>query len=353
MRWFRFYTNVVNDPKVQRLPPAQFKAWVNTLCVAAERDGDVPDVPDLAFRLRMSESDAEELLNSLTESRLIDRTPKGKMRPHDWASWQYKSDTSTERVNRYRERMKAASPTTTSYLRHREYLLQRDCGSCIYCGSKKSVCIDHVVPVLLGGDDDPMNLAISCKSCNARKAGRTPDQAGMEVMGEEYAKIYQLNVSRLQSDKCGDGVQQLHNGWQRLHETPPEQSRTETEQIQTPIVPRGDDSTPSLFGEVVKRWDSKWFAEFWKEYPLKVAKAAAEKKYRAMVKSADVHDKIMRGLRSQLKELESRERKYIPHPTTWLNQGRWEDEQGTSNAPAQRTSGYLSVDDVLRARQQG
>jgi len=31
-RWFRFYAESVNDPKVQRLPAHLFKTWVNILC---------------------------------------------------------------------------------------------------------------------------------------------------------------------------------------------------------------------------------------------------------------------------------------------------------------------------------
>ena len=46
-RWFRMYAEVVDDPKVQRLSPALFRAWVNVLCLAASNGGVVPvnDVP--------------------------------------------------------------------------------------------------------------------------------------------------------------------------------------------------------------------------------------------------------------------------------------------------------------------
>lgn len=63
-------------------------------------------------------------------------------------------------------------------------------GGCSYCldemtleqGSPKEATIDHLVPRCKGGTDDPANLVIACRSCNSRKGGRTPEQAGMRLM---------------------------------------------------------------------------------------------------------------------------------------------------------------------------
>ena len=41
-RWFRFYNEALDDPKVQKLPPALFKSWVNLLCLTARHDGTLP-----------------------------------------------------------------------------------------------------------------------------------------------------------------------------------------------------------------------------------------------------------------------------------------------------------------------
>ena len=70
------------------------------------------------------------------------------------------------------------------------------------------------------------------------------------------------------------------------------------------------------------------FAEFWKEYPRKVAKAKAEKVWESVKPTDEVFEKIMQAVRRQ--KISEQWRKdngqYIPHPTTWLNQKRWEDE---------------------------
>ena len=68
------------------------------------------------------------------------------------------------------------------------------------------------------------------------------------------------------------------------------------------------------------------FAEFWDLYPLKKAKVAAEKAYAKALKSA-TSEEVLAGLRAQLPRMTQGDPKFIPHPTTWLNQGRWADEQ--------------------------
>src|SRR5512139_3757277 len=102
-RWFRFYDDAVNDPKVQRLEPRLFKAWVNLLCLAARNDGWLPSIEDVSFSLRMSEDDIGDIVNALISCGLIDEFD-GRFSPHNWEERQYKSDSSAERMRRHRKR---------------------------------------------------------------------------------------------------------------------------------------------------------------------------------------------------------------------------------------------------------
>ena len=67
------------------------------------------------------------------------------------------------------------------------------------------------------------------------------------------------------------------------------------------------------------------FERFWQAYPRKVAKQAAR---RALAR-------VLQALEQQKTETQwQRENgRYIPHPVTWLNQGRWEDEPTDATAP--------------------
>jgi hypothetical protein len=105
-RWFRFYDDAVNDPKVQRLSGEKFKAWVNLLCLASKNDGRLPPLTDISYTLRLSEDKVSALLNEFCAAGLIDPVEVNgapmSYEPHNWSGRQFKSDVSTERVKRFR-----------------------------------------------------------------------------------------------------------------------------------------------------------------------------------------------------------------------------------------------------------
>ena len=110
MRWFRFYAEALNDPKVQQLPPALFKRQV----IAA--------------------TEGEENLFS----KYIKRGT-GRPLPEDW-------------------------PIT------RKRIFARDDFTCQYCGRRGiQLECDHIVPVTRGGGDEDDNLATACFTCNRSK----------------------------------------------------------------------------------------------------------------------------------------------------------------------------------------
>jgi 5-methylcytosine-specific restriction endonuclease McrA len=66
----------------------------------------------------------------------------------------------------------------------RRNVAKRDHFTCQYCGSQPGVTeltMDHVVPRAQGGQSSWTNCVAACTDCNARKADRTPDQAGMRL----------------------------------------------------------------------------------------------------------------------------------------------------------------------------
>jgi 5-methylcytosine-specific restriction endonuclease McrA len=62
-------------------------------------------------------------------------------------------------------------------------IFNRDHYLCQYCGREShQLTLDHVIPRHLGGEHSWENLVSACASCNRRKAGRTPEQAGMRPL---------------------------------------------------------------------------------------------------------------------------------------------------------------------------
>lgn len=75
---------------------------------------------------------------------------------------------------------------------------------------------------------------------------------------------------------------------------------------------------------------SEAFIAFWQAYPRKVGKKAA---YKAWQKADADNQTLIAAVEAQKQtgQWQKEQGKYIPHPATWLNHGRWEDELETSN----------------------
>jgi hypothetical protein len=110
-RWFRFYDDAINDPKILRLSDKMFRAWTGMLCLASKYGGTIPKC-DIAIALRVSEGGATGIISYLVEHNLLDDLGD-VVTPHNWDGRQYKSDTSNERVKRYRQRKCNVTQTVT------------------------------------------------------------------------------------------------------------------------------------------------------------------------------------------------------------------------------------------------
>jgi hypothetical protein len=111
-RWFRFYGDAINDPKILKLPEATRWHWTAILCVASMNGGILPLLDDIAIQLRVTPSKATEIISTLVRAGLLDKTETG-FEPHNWRCRQYKSDVSTERVKRFRSGKGNVSETTS------------------------------------------------------------------------------------------------------------------------------------------------------------------------------------------------------------------------------------------------
>jgi 5-methylcytosine-specific restriction endonuclease McrA len=66
----------------------------------------------------------------------------------------------------------------------RRNVAKRDHHTCQYCGAQpgwEAITVDHVVPRSQGGASSWTNCVAACEACNAHKADRTPEQAGMRL----------------------------------------------------------------------------------------------------------------------------------------------------------------------------
>ena len=82
------------------------------------------------------------------------------------------------------------------------------------------------------------------------------------------------------------------------------------------------------------------FAQFWAIYPRHVAKQAALKAWKKVAPQNGLVETILQAVRVQRSgaDWQRDDGQYIPHPATWLNQHRWEDEPAAKNNPKRQVA---------------
>jgi hypothetical protein len=87
-------------------------------------------------------------------------------------------------------------------------LFRRDQSLCLYCGERFPTALlsrDHVKPLSQDGADSWVNVVTACKRCNNFKAGRTPEEAGMELLAipfkPTHAEYVYLQGRRILADQ--------------------------------------------------------------------------------------------------------------------------------------------------------
>ena len=70
------------------------------------------------------------------------------------------------------------------------------------------------------------------------------------------------------------------------------------------------------------------FEQFWKAYPRKIAKGEARRVWFRLKPDSALLERILKAIEAQKRteQWHKESGKFIPHPATWLNGERWEDE---------------------------
>ena len=84
-------------------------------------------------------------------------------------------------------------------------IFKRDKHSCQYCGTRKDLTIDHVIPKSKGGKSSWTNLVTACKKCNTKKGDYSLDQVGLKLSNQPIKPSYVMFLR----DSAGD----MQNDW--------------------------------------------------------------------------------------------------------------------------------------------
>jgi transcription initiation factor IIE alpha subunit len=81
------------------------------------------------------------------------------------------------------------------------------------------------------------------------------------------------------------------------------------------------------------------FESWWSDYPKKIGKKASRTIFIRLLKKGETTEKqLFESLKNYKRTKQWQNRDYIPHPTTWLNQGRYDDEIQSENISAEHAT---------------
>lgn len=186
--------------------------------------------------------------------------------------------------------------------------------SCHYCGKsgfQNMLQKEHYIPKSKGGTNKKDNLVLACSDCNQEKGAMTGDDF-IELLKEEGRYLRNLPQLRNHPSSTEEPIKKRKSNQK-------EKKRTK--------------ATKNNIKEKRIKKKKKWFDEFWEAYPRKVSKQDAKDRFIKTVEDKEHFHAIMDALREQKQttQWQKNDGQYVPYPTTWINQGRWEDDPEAYN----------------------
>jgi hypothetical protein len=103
MQWFRMYAEFASDPKVQMMPEVMQRRLVMLFCLQCSGNYETLSEEEIAFALRIDIETLHETFHLFQKRDFLDENRHIR----NWNKRQFKSDNSTERVQKHREKTKA------------------------------------------------------------------------------------------------------------------------------------------------------------------------------------------------------------------------------------------------------
>lgn len=184
--WFRMYAEFANDAKVQSMPEVMQRRLVMIFCLRCSNVTETLSDEELAFQLRISVEELAETKEMFLRKGFIE----DDWSVRNWAKRQFISDSSAERVRRHRAKREKQGLVRQNYFppKLRASVYERDGCSCVYCGSKEDLTLDHAVPESRGGSNEMSNLLTACRACNASKRDLTLEEYCKKLGDETLLK---------------------------------------------------------------------------------------------------------------------------------------------------------------------
>lgn len=170
--WIKLYLEILDDPKMGRLPDYLFRRAIELFLAAGENgnDGALQPVPQLAWRLRLDEMKLRESLRALSEVGVV-----YEAKPDEWV------------VTNFQKRQDAASPTE----RVREFRKRNDIETKRYTKCNETCNVSETVAPYTEAEEESESDTESTSSPSpAREKISAPMPRGPLIDEREACRIY-------------------------------------------------------------------------------------------------------------------------------------------------------------------
>lgn len=178
-KWFRVYDDLIDDPKVQRLPAELFKALINLWCLASQNGGVLPSVDDIAYKMRIKPARAADILRDLRTANFID-DDGDVASPHNWSGRQYMRNkgeaTNSDRQRRYKERKRNGKVTADNAVTSNGIVHENN-------GAVTTVSVTAV-------DTEQIQNRTDLSNTSCSQGGRSAPRPAVDQAFEEFWRVY-------------------------------------------------------------------------------------------------------------------------------------------------------------------
>ena len=200
-------------------------------------------------------------------------------------------------------------------------------------------------PMLIANSDDFGRLsgdAFTVKHAVFPTSPRREDEFAAAITAMHHVGLIQWYETDdgqvIQIYKFKENQPGLHQGIRSRFPESPVTSADFTETRESPSEEKGREEkrTEGKRTALTRKTDPVSFETFWMAYPRKKSRSTAEKVWRTLAPSPELLQQILDAIAAQRNSPQWIEQrgKFIPYPSTWLNQKRWEDEADCAGQPA-------------------
>lgn len=179
--WIKLHRGLLDNIDYHLLTPLAGKCLPLIWLIASEKDGSLPGADELAFRLRISASEAGDILEQLTCRGFLIEAQEAAPAEHGATLAQ-----TIAANNGFGSRHISDATKRAAW--------DRDGGKCKKCASIENIEYDHVHPVSKGGNSDLENIQLLCRPCNRSKRVSIATQA--QPQGSDSRSLEKRDIDK-------------------------------------------------------------------------------------------------------------------------------------------------------------